>query len=310
MKTQNCGVLLVSSTRDLAWCPSNSVMGLSRWADHFILAVVFQVLLPCEFWGFSMECTGFSLVSFWFSPARSLLQLLVLLVSLLFPFCGCFHSYYSSSFCSISPLSPLFTSLFLVFPSDCLTAHTTFSFAHHFPTYLTVATLFSCSRVISLSVCLLAEECNLPGERRGPPEGASAPTGVEGACEDSALLPWSASNTDKSESDVLNWGPKVKTSFFYSIFCLSQWAPSRAFSLCSRCPPGGEHMTCSEKLQPCWQSLAAPFSPHHPASVLQTGHSVLHSEDKEAFSVLFHFRSKSRHNVRNKEIKVKREEQL
>lgn len=153
MKTQNCGVLLVSSTRDLAWCPSNSVIGLSRWADHFILAVVFQVLLPCEFWGFSMECTGFSLVSFWFSPTRSLLQLLVLLVSLLFPFCGCFHSYYSSSFCSISPLSLLFTSLFLVFPSDCLTAHTTFSLARNFPMYLTVATLFSCSRV-SLLVCV------------------------------------------------------------------------------------------------------------------------------------------------------------
>lgn len=69
-------------------------------------------------------------------------------------------------------------------------------------------------------------------------------------------------------------------------------------------------MTSAEKLQPCWQSLAAPFSPQHPASVLQAGRSVLHSEDKGAFSALFYFRSKNRHGVRNKEIKVKREEQL
>lgn len=46
-----------------------------------------------------------------------LLQLLVPVVSLLFPFRGCFHSYHSSSLCCISPLSPLFTSLFfLLFP--------------------------------------------------------------------------------------------------------------------------------------------------------------------------------------------------
>lgn len=254
-----------------------------------------------------MGCTDFSLVSFWFSPARS----------------ACSNSSFPWSLCCF-PFAVAFTLTthlhfvaFLLFPLFLLPSFSCFSLwlpnnTHHLLPCTSFSIALYCSNAFwhvpesSPLVCISV----VPGERRGPPKGASAPTGVEGACEDSALLSWSASNTDKSELDALNWGLKVRTSLFHSVFCCRRWAPSRAFSLCPRRSPGGEHMTSAEKLQPCWQSLAAPFSPQHPASVLQAGRSVLHSEDKEAFSALFYFRSKNRQDVRNKEIKVKREEQL
>lgn len=54
-------------------------------------------------------------------------------LSQLFPFCSCFCSYHSSSFCSISSLFPLLTSLFLSLFPLAAQPLTTFSLADNFP---------------------------------------------------------------------------------------------------------------------------------------------------------------------------------
>lgn len=132
-------------------------------------------------------------------------QTLSLAVSLLFPFCSCFCSYHSSSFRSISPLFwlPCFSCFSLLLPNH----------SPHFPLQIIFQGLNHSSSVC-MDICMaqshllqhgvlgwgtwssLAPSVVL-GDGQEPPEGASAPKGVEGTREVSALLTRSDSNTDK-----------------------------------------------------------------------------------------------------------------
>lgn len=152
----------------------------------------------CLFFFFlnSLQVSAFDL------PLLDLLsQTLSLTVSLLFPFCSCFCSYHSSSFCSISPLFPLLTSLFLSLFPLAAQPLTTFSLADNFPRaqpqQLCLHGHLHGPEVLGWGTLSSLAPSMVLGDGREPLESASAPKGVEGTHKVSAFLTWSDGNTDE-----------------------------------------------------------------------------------------------------------------